>query len=359
VDKIAFGIVGSGWRAEFYLRIAAACPDRFDVVGVVARRKERGAELERAFGVRTFRSLDAMLEATSPTFVVTSVSWPANPVFVRDLVAKGVPVLSETPPAPDLDGMQSLYADVQAGGGVVQVAEQFHLQPHHAARLAFASGGKIGRVSQAQVSVSHGYHGVSLMRRLLGIGYENATIRARSFEEPGIAGASRDAPPTEEKVSTSRQQIAWCDFGDRLGVFDFTSDQYFSYIRGQRLLVRGERGEIIDHAAVWLSDPASPVRVQFTRHDAGANGNLEGYYHKGIQAGDEWLYTNPLAPGRLSDEEIAIGSCLLRMDVCARTGEEFYPLAEACQDHYLSLMIAQAISTGDAVTTETQPWADA
>ncbi|MBT3266114.1 Gfo/Idh/MocA family oxidoreductase, partial [Candidatus Poribacteria bacterium] len=228
MDKIAFGIVGSGWRAEFYLRIAAACPDRFDVVGVVARRKERGAELERAFGVRTFRSLDAMLEATSPTFVVTSVSWPANPVFVRDLVAKGVPVLSETPPAPDLDGMQSLYADVQAGGGVVQVAEQFHLQPHHAARLAFASGGKIGRVSQAQVSVSHGYHGVSLMRRLLGIGYENATIRARSFEEPGIAGASRDAPPTEEKVSTSRQQIAWCDFGDRLGVFDFTSDQYFS-----------------------------------------------------------------------------------------------------------------------------------
>jgi len=357
MSRTAFGIVGSGWRAEFYLRIAAACPDTFDIVGVVARRQERGEELARMFGVRTFRDLDALLAAPSPTFVVTSVSWDPNPGFVRELVGRGMPVLSETPPAPDLEGMRSLHGDVQAAGGNVQVAEQFHLQPHHAARLAFASSGKMGRVSQAQVSVCHGYHGISLVRRFLGVTYENATVTARTFEEPGVAGASRDAPPDEERISTSRQQIAWLDFGDRLGVFDFSSDQYFSYIRGQRVLVRGERGEIIDHAAVWLSDPSSPHRVRFQRHDAGANGNLEGYHHKGIQAGDEWVYRNPLAPGRLADEEIAIGSCLLRMDESAREGVDFYPLAEACQDHYLGLTIADAAAAGQPVATETQPWA--
>ena len=39
-----FGIVGSGWRTQFYLRMAALMPDRFAVAGVVTRSAERGAE---------------------------------------------------------------------------------------------------------------------------------------------------------------------------------------------------------------------------------------------------------------------------------------------------------------------------
>ena len=73
--------------------------------------------------------------------------------------------------------------------------------------------------------------------------------------------------------------------------------------------------------------------------------------------GDEWFYRNPLAPGRLSDDEIAVGTCLLKMDEGIRDGSEFYPLAEACQDHYLSIMIGKAASSGETVQTETQAWA--
>ena len=40
-----FGIVGSGWRAEFFLRLAAMAPDRLRVSGVVTRREQRGAEV--------------------------------------------------------------------------------------------------------------------------------------------------------------------------------------------------------------------------------------------------------------------------------------------------------------------------
>ena len=47
-------------------------------------------------------------------------------------------------------------------------------------------------------------------------------------------------------------------------------------------------------------------------------------------------------PARLSDDEIAIATCLERMAHYVETGESFYSLSEASQDHYLSTMIAEA-----------------
>lgn len=352
-----FGIVGTGWRSMFYLRIAHACADRFTVTGIVTRDPQRAADAIRPFDLPFFTSSADLISETSPDFVVTSVPWNVNPGAIKELADLGMPVLSETPPATTVDEMVELWRLTQSGAKI-QVAEQFWVQPHHAARIAFAHGGKLGRVSQAQVSVCHGYHGTSLIRRYLGVGFENAAITAKAVASPIVAGPGRGGPPDEETVAESKQTIAHLDFGDRFGVFDFTGDQYFSYIRGQRVCVRGERGEIIDSSAVYLRDHRTPVRVAFTRHEAGQNGNLEGSYLKGIQAGEEWVYENPLAPGRLSDEEIAIGTCLLGMGDYAAGGEPVYSLAEACQDRYLNICIDQAAESGDAVQTETQPWAE-
>jgi hypothetical protein len=37
MDPIAFAIVGTGWRAAFYERVAAALPDRFRLNGMMPR----------------------------------------------------------------------------------------------------------------------------------------------------------------------------------------------------------------------------------------------------------------------------------------------------------------------------------
>lgn len=352
---IPFAIIGAGWRAEFYLRIARACPDRFRVTGVLARSPERAAPLIEEFGVPVVAELDELL-APGPIFVVTSVSWEGNPGWLETLTAAGVPVLSETPPATAVEEMRTLCA-LAEGGARIQVAEQYHLQPHHAARIAFARSGRLGRVSQAQVSAAHGYHGISLIRRFLGIGCEPAEITAYTFTAPLVEGPGRGGPPAEEKIAASQQLIARFDFGDRLGVFDFTGDQYFSHIRNQRLLVRGERGEVIDQTATYLRDFLTPVQVEFRRHEAGPEGNLEGHFLKGIQVGEDWVYRNPLAPGALPDDEIAIGDCLLRMAAYVQDGLPFYSLAEACQDRYLDILMHQAAETGRPITAERQPWA--
>jgi predicted dehydrogenase len=354
-SRIEFAIIGGGWRAEFFLRIAQALPDRFHVTGVVTRKADRAQRLNSLFNIDAFQTPQELIDSRRPMFVVTSVPRQVNPDLVEQMAAAGLPVLSETPPAGTVERMNQLYEKVGRNGRV-QVAEQFHLQPHHHARIAFVRSGKLGRIWHAQVSAGHGYHGISLIRRYLGVGFDNAKINGQSFKSRLVAGPGRGGAPKEESVRDSWQSMIFFNFGGPVGVLDFSDDQYFSWIRGQRLLVRGERGEIIDHRATYLKDFRTPLDVTFDRLVAGQNGNLEGSYLKGIQAGEEWIYRNPLAPARLSDEEIAIGECLLRMAAYVEGGESFYSLAEACQDTYLDLLSQQAVRTGEPVESAAQAW---
>lgn len=154
----------------------------------------------------------------------------------------------------------------------------------------------------------------------------------------------------------SRQVIAHLDFAGKLAIYDFCDDQYFSWIRSPRVLVRGERGEINNNQVRYLADFRTPISFEFVRQNAGEDGNLEGYYHKGILAGNEWVYKNPFAPGHLSDDEIAIASCLVKMDRYVAGGPDFYSLAEASQDQYLNLMIEHALTSSQAISTTQQPW---
>ncbi len=352
MSRIRFGIVGAGWRAEFFLRIAAAAPEHFEMPVVVARNPEKAKRFADLWPCAIVATTDEMLAGRTLDFAVTSVSWAANPEIVKKLVRHGVPVLCETPPAPDLNTMIELWQFVAEHKIQVCVAEQYFLQPYFAAVRQIIESGKLGKISQAQVSAAHGYHGMSLMRKLLGIGYENATIAARSFNAPLLKGPDRNGPPAQEAIADCKQAFFWLDFDGRLGFMDFCGEQYFNWVRNNRVLVRGERGEIVNNQIAYMQDVRTPIYLDLLRHSTGGPGNLEGNHLKGIQLGQQMVYTNPLAPATLSDDEIAIGDLMLRM---AR-GETPYPLAEACQDHYLGLMCEQALSSGAEVHTQTQPW---
>lgn len=353
-----FAIIGGGWRAEFFLRAAKARPDLFEVAGLVMRSAEKRKLMSSRWDVPAFGTLADLLVESRPNFVVTAVPRDVNPEKMMECVEADLPVLSETPPAADVKSMTQLYNAVAAAGGRVQVAEQYWLQPHQAARLAVVDRGLLGSVTHAQVSVAHGYHGVSLIRRYLGVGFENATINARAYTSPIVEGPGRGGPPQDENIRTQSQTLAWLDFGDgRTAVFDFAGTQYFGWVRSERVLVRGERGELVNDDLRWLPRWDKPARAPLVRQATGAGSDLEGYHLKGYTLGGDWLYENPLAPARLADDEIAVGSCLLRMADYAAGGESFYSLNEACQDHYLGTLIDTAATTAREVSSETQPWA--
>jgi hypothetical protein len=269
VPKIRFGIVGGGWWAEMYLRIAASLPEQLEVSGMVVRREEAGRKLEQQWGVRTFRTLEAMTTALgggssddgyneSLLFVVIAVPQPANAAVLQAVVRSGVPALGQTPAGWTLEECTQLHEMVTLGGKRVQIAEQYHMQPIHQARLALMNSGRLGEVSQAQVSVAtacecqlaaktlattygvtynmsccmcvcvcvcvspqaspcdvlltaavvactHTDHGTSLARMFLNVGAEQCTVRAITHESPLMDGIGRYSSASGAQTVDKRQ----------------------------------------------------------------------------------------------------------------------------------------------------------
>ncbi|MEM3845217.1 MAG: Gfo/Idh/MocA family oxidoreductase [Candidatus Parvarchaeota archaeon] len=343
MNKISFAIVGSGWRSEFYLRIVKALPDQFDICGMVARNEDKRKSIEMNWGIKCYGTIDELLYNSKPSFVVVSVFHSATYDIVRYLVDKRIPILSETPPSSEIAQLDELNGLVRKGAKI-QVAEQYHLQPINAARLKTIESGKLGEISQAYISSCHGYHAISLMRKFLGIKYENAKISSYKFITLLIDGPHRYGI-LEERTVNSEQVIAIIDFGDKFGIYDFSNDQYASLIRAPRITVRGNKGEIVDDEVRYLKNFKTPAEIKLKRLNAGENGSVhEGYYLKGILFGDEWVYENNFIPARLMDDEIAVASCLEKMENYVDNGVQFYSLSEASQDYYLSLMVNEALN---------------
>ncbi len=345
--SVPFAILGAGWRAHFFLRIANELPERFRVTGVMTRDAVRAASVTRQWSTPIRSTLEELLR-DRPAFVVVSVPRTVAPAVLRELSAKAIPVLAETPPAADRAGLAQLN-DLAVADRRIQVAEQYQFQPLHAARLEIVRRGLLGKVTQVQVSVAHDYHGIDLMRRYLGADLETVSIAGRRFVSPLVGGPDRDGLPAEERIDASEQIIGWFDFDGCLGVYDYTEDQYFSWIRSPRLLIRGERGEIHNNTVRFLPDFNAPVAVKLTRRDTGHGGNLEGLYHAGITFGDDWVYRNPFIPARLTDDEIAVATCLQRMAEYIEGGPPFCNLAEAAWDQDLSLRMKDAAMSGKPV----------
>jgi predicted dehydrogenase len=356
-DVTRFGIVGSGWRGRFFLRLAAVLPDRLRATGVVTRSAEAGARVREAWGVPDFRSVGDLLAGERPDYVIVAVPWPVTPVATRELVALGVPVLAETPPAPDLDGLRALWAEVGASG-LVQVAEQYLMMPGHAARLATVHSGLIGEPTSVQISSTHLYHAVSMMRGLLGVGYRQATVHARAFTAPLADPLTPDGWTGDDTPKPARTTLATVDFEGAMGLYDFTDNQWWNPLRTRRIVVRGTRGELVDDRVVRLADPTTPVESVLLRRQTGLDLNLEGLDLKHISLDGRVVYRNPFAGCGLSDDDLAVADLAVRTGAWTR-GEAPppYPLAEGCQDHLIALAIEESLATGAAVRTTVEDWA--
>lgn len=354
---VSFGIVGAGWRAEFFARLAALLPERLTLVGAAVRRSEVADEVGARWKVPAYLSPEELVAKQSPEFVVSSVSWAANPGVIAGLVDADVPVLAETPPAPDLGGLRALWAGV-GERRLVQVAEQYLLMPGHAARRELVGLGVIGTPTSVQVSSTHGYHAVSMIRGLLGVGCGPVGVSASRFTAPLLDPLTRAGWTGEQDPKPATTTLATLDFGGASGVYDFTDNQWHNRLRLRRIVIRGSHGEIADDTVVRWGGPRTVLRSEIVRSRLGEDLNLDGHDTELLAFDGEVVYRNPFLGLRLMDEEIAIASLLTATAAWVRDeGPEPYPLAEACQDHLIALAIDQAAESAEPVRTDAEAWA--
>ena len=311
---IKYAIIGAGWRSEFYLKIAALLPNEFSVSGIYIRNSEKQKEFSKKYNVKICGTLDGLLK-TDFDFIVSCVNKDGISDMIKTLTALDIPVLTETPVT---DGTL---------GGRVQVAEQFHFMPRNQAYKKIIGSGILGEVHSVRLSCCHDYHAASLIRFFLDTGFEKPEITSISLIDPVTRYNSRAGYITPAVIK-EEEKIKIFKFKDKTAVYDFSFEQYFSDIRSSQINIRGTNGEIVNNTCSYLKDGV-PQRFEIYRNTYGVEESLDGMCLFSITGGGEVLYTNPFPLARLSDEEIAIATCLVKMKAYIKTGEAFYSLKDA------------------------------
>lgn len=348
MDKIRFAVAGTGWRSLFYVRIAKWLPELFELTGVLCRTKERARKYAGEHGVKTFTTMEALLE-TGPEFVVSCVSKTAMTEVVMDLLMRGVPALSETPYAVDVAVLQQLWGVQRATGTLLDVAEQYFLYPTHQARSAVIARGVLGDVTSCWLSMMHDYHGVSMLRQYLGEEAGEVIITARKTKTPIVKTGDRSGYLTDGEMGEEIRTFAQFDFADgRLGVYDFAGTQYHSAIRSNHVRILGTRGEIMDNTVRYLTPDHRPVQEELIIHRDMITGTISS-----IDFAGECVFRNPFPTDvPMNEDEIAVAQTLMRMAGAVRGGERHYPLAHGMTDSLFAILMHEAADQGKTIASE-------
>ncbi len=104
---ISFLIVGSGYRSEYYGRIAAAYPDLFRVL-FLCRSEEKTRLIAHNTGIEATTDLKAAV-SFAPDFVVVAVDRGHVAEVAEEWVLRGFPVITETPVGASFESLKRIW----------------------------------------------------------------------------------------------------------------------------------------------------------------------------------------------------------------------------------------------------------
>lgn len=366
MNPLSFIIVGSGWRAMFYVRIAKKYPHLFRLQYMLCRTEEKAERIRKEQGIPVTPS-EEECEKARPDFVVAAVT--KNAVFdvTRKWALKGFPVLSETPAAMELWQLRKLWDLKQNKGVWIQVAEQYYRYPLLAAGLRYiiknTETNNTGKTESIHLNLSepyavtlsaaHDYHAISLIRHLLHMKMEPVKMQGRKYTFPVVETDSRFGAVTDGTVKDRDRTRITMEFASgKTAFYDFSGVQYHSFIRARHLNVQGENWEWNDTVLRYTDENNCPAEKKLTpffntAYEALASEELKknGRQWSPFLKLDEW------------QDEYAIASMMLDMKAFIEEGKEIYPLAEALEDAYLWILMQKAVQNpGKVVESEKMPW---
>jgi predicted dehydrogenase len=363
MSRYRFAVIGSGWRAQYYVRAAKALPDLFELCSMYCRSEEKAARIRADYDIPATASEDECASA-NPDFVVTAVSKSSGPEVAMHWMDRGFSVLCETPAGQDLETLNTLWMRHEQGQKLV-IAEQYFLYPVYSSLIKLVKSGIIGETSCLNISLAHEYHGASLIRALLGISPDMPfTVSAKRYKFPVTETRTRYDEIKDGRIAMKKRTVSTFEFENgQIAFYDFDSEQYHSKIRRNSYKLQGERGEIQDNNVVYLNPENDAIEAELqvkTRRIERdfANPNPEfaeevvGIFFQGEQ-----LYEPPFGPCGLSQDETAVAQLMKKTAEYARgIGESPFPLKEALQDAYMSVLMKNSIETGKLAESEQQLW---
>ena len=352
-DRIRFVIVGSGWRSLYYVRIAKALPQVFHLCAMLCRTDEKAARMAQENGIHTTTSVSECMEY-KPDFVVVVVNKASIAEVALQWLDKGFCVLSETPAALDTGTLARLREAEHRGARLV-VCEQYRRYPSLSALRKIAQSGIIGEPTCLNLSVAHEYHGASLMRAFLDIrGFENFTVRAKTYEFPTTETLTRYDLFKDGRVAQKKRTVATFEFeSGKVGIYDFDSEQYRSPIRRNTIRLQGVRGEMIDDKVYYLNADNDGVVSQITTnsrivHTDSNNPNIAAFTEiQNIVFEGKSIYNPPFGLCGLSEDETAIATMMQKTALYSKGLEDSpYSLDEAVFDAYMAIILQRACESG-------------
>lgn len=326
---IKFALIGYGYRAKFYLRIAKALPKDFEVVGVFVIDNQTKQEVMEKEGVFATKEKNDIVNL-KPDFIVNASPKDLTHDISLDWIRLGLNVLQETPLAISYEQLEETWKNPWIKNNY-QIAEQYILYPEIESLIAIVKSHIIGEVHDITISMMHDYHAYSVIRalfsnenlkdfKLTGKKYEEYVTRTRSRYETFTDGVL---------ISTKRSHVIF-EWKDKRAVYDFSSEQYRSPIRHQTIHIKGSRGEIFNNMVYFLNEKNEPTSLPIEIIE-----NLGDIQQ--ISFNNQILYQKQI--NLSTQDEIAIARLLYKMKDFVSSKKEIYPLRYALEDAYVSLLM--------------------
>ena len=348
---LSYIIVGSGYRAEYFGRIAQTYPSLFRTL-FLCRSEEKAALMKRHTGLdATVSAADCL--AFHPDFIVVAVDRGHVADVAEEWIQRGFPVVTETPVGDTVEKLRKLRQWEKRGAKIV-CCEQYFRQPILAAGLNAVQRGLIGEPSSLYISLLHDYHAASLIRKaLLTAPGEPFTLRGERRENAVTETDSRYGAILDGRNTRAARDTVYVSFSSgKQAIYDFCPVQYRSFIRSRHVTVRGARGEWNDTVILHLDRENRPQRTFLLPEIP------EKYRALDTQAlrDKRRNWQAELAPDTVQDE-FAIASILLDMGDYLAGGPSPYPLCDALEDAYFWLLLEQAVKNPwQEIVCGERPW---
>ena len=176
-------------------------------------------------------------------FIVNCASYAHVTDLSVTLADKGYFVLSETPFLKAPEGEHAYEK--------IQIAEQYHQKGTYQAIKALIASGVLGEIQHVNLSIGHDYHAMSMLRFFFDD--YNAPEKVFDLNVPDNMLTSHGrGGEFEHTLRKTAQRLMVFRFGEKVGIYDFNGEQYFSPIRRDRLLIRGTKGEISNNTVRYF-----------------------------------------------------------------------------------------------------------